>query len=716
MRHWRVRRIGIDELVCRGRQEASKVLERIGVVKRNGPGLRDTLDVDRFRAVGPRRFFDGAVSERTSRLLIDRMPAARDEVVAVAEDVCRGRFDLLGYSRLSFGEPVDWHLDPVAGRRAPLVHWSRLDPLDTTLVGDHKVVWELNRHQWMVRLGQAYRLTGDLRYARAFGAYMGQWIDANPPGMGINWVSSLEVALRLISWCWSLFLLRGAPALSPGLFGRVLEAIWVHASHVERYLSYYFSPNTHLTGEALGLVYAGLVFPELPSAERWRTLGARILVDECERQILNDGVYFEQSTGYARYTLETYLHFLILGARNAWPIPPAVAERVGRMLDSLLALRLPAGPMPQIGDVDGGSLLPLARRAQDDFRGVFATAAALFGRADCAWAAGAPAPEILWLLGPEGLRAFDALRPVPPASTPSRVFAEGGYVVMRSGWEPDGHQLIFDVGPLGCPVSGGHGHADLLSVQCAVFGEPCLVDAGTSCYTADGASRDFFRSTAAHSTVVVDGVPQTAPAGPFRWWERPSARLRQWCSTPQFDFADADHGAYLRLPGAVSHRRRVVFVRTGYWVLVDDLEGGGEHEVELRFQFAPIEVEVDSMLWARACGREGRGLLVRAFANVSLKPAVHSGELAPMQGWVSPAYGQRQPAPVLVYSTVTRLPLRIMTLLLPTLSPNAPAPSVAPVVDGDTMPVGLVREDTGETVSFGDPGVFVTGPGRDRLD
>src|SRR5262249_57302411 len=120
----------------------------------------------------------------------------------------------------------------------------------------------------------------------------------------------------------------------------------------------------------------------------WRMLGARILVDQSERQILPDGVYFEQSTGYARYTLELYLHFLVLGARNAWSIPPAVSERVGKLLDFLLSVRSPDGSMPQIGDADSGSLLPLTRRSQDDFRGVFATAAALLGRADCAWAAG----------------------------------------------------------------------------------------------------------------------------------------------------------------------------------------------------------------------------------------------------------------------------------------------------------------------------------------
>src|SRR3989454_4983690 len=463
MRRRRVRPIGIDELVCRGRQEAAKWLERTGTITQNGAGLHHALDVERVRVFGARRFFEGAVSERTPRLLIDRMPAARDEVLSVADAVCSGSFDLLGYSRLHFGEPVDWHLDPISGRRAPIVHWSRLDPLDAGVVGDHKVVWELNRHQWMVRLGQAYRLTGDLRYARAFAAYLRQWMDANPPGMGINWASSLEVALRLISWCWSLLLFRASSALSPELFVDMLGAIRAHASHVERYLSYYFAPNTHLTGEALGLFYAGVVFPELRAAPRWRALGVRILLRQLERHVLPDGVYFEQSTCYQRYTIEIYLHLMMLAARNAVALPPELDERIQKLVDVLVAVRRPDGSIPSTGDADGGWLLPLATRAPDDFRGVFSTAAALFGRSDYAWAARGVAPETLWLLGTDGLRAFEALRPAPPAAPVSRLFADGGLGVMRSGWDARAHHLVFDVGPLGCPINAGHGHADLLS-------------------------------------------------------------------------------------------------------------------------------------------------------------------------------------------------------------------------------------------------------------
>ena len=737
MRLGRLLRMGIPELASRGRQEASKWLDRLGapgsldcrpqgILRRKiaaGPGQAEVpvrvrewdLEgaavalLDRFREVAPGRFFEGAMSEQTPTLLGTYIPGARDLVMAAADAVCQGRFDLLGYRGLVFGDPVDWHLDPVSGRRAPLVHWSRLNPLDPDVVGDNKVVWELNRHQWLIHLGQAYRLTGDERYAERFAGYVGEWMEANPPGVGINWASSLEVALRLISWCWALHLFRASRALSPRLFVGMLDGIWAHASHVERYLSYYFSPNTHLTGEALGLFYAGVVFPDFRAARRWRDLGLRILVQQSERQVLPDGVYFEQSTCYQRYTVEIYLHFLILAARNGVAVPAAVGQRVQRMVDFLLAIHHPDGSIPQIGDADGGSLLPPAARSPDDFRGLFSTAAAFFRRSDYAWAAGSRAPETIWLLGEAGLKAFAALTPAAPAPAPSRLFADGGYVAMRSGWDRHAHHLIYDVGPLGCPVSGGHGHADLLSIQCSVFGEPYLVDPGTCFYTMDRDWRDFFRSTAAHSTVAIDGVGQATPAGPFAWGARPRVRLRRWVSTETFDLADAEHDGYRCLPDPVGHRRRVLFVKPRYWVVVDDLEGAAEHRVELRFQFAPMRVTLGPDLWARAHGSRGHGLLIRAFATVPLKAEIREGQVAPIQGWVSPDYGQRRPAPVLIYSAAARLPLRIVTLLLPVGEPLASPPAVSPLMEQGPGPVGLVFANSQETVRFDEQEFVVSG-------
>ena len=698
--------MSIDELICRGRQEAFKWLERTGAVAPGRPVRHQVPDVERVRTLGPRRFFEGAVSDRTPQL-IERTPAARNDIVAAADAACEGRFDLLGYSGLSFGHPVDWHLDPISGRRAPFRHWSRLRALDAVEVGDHKVVWELNRHHWLVRLGQAYQLTGDGRYADAFASYVRQWLRANPPGMGINWASSLEVALRLIAWCWCLMLFRKSAALSPDLGAEMLDAIGTHATHVERYLSSYFSPNTHLTGEALGLFYAGALLADEARAARWRARGAGILVEQSARQILPDGVYFEQSTCYQRYTVEIYLHFLILAARRGVTVPTVVAQRVQRMLDFLLAVRRPDGSLPAIGDGDGGWLLPLVPRTPADGRGIFSTAAAWFQRADYAWAADGTAPETVWLLGPDAAGPRDASASTPPAMSPSKLFADGGYAVMRSGWNPDAHHLVFDVGPLGCPVSAGHGHADLLSVQASAFGESYLVDSGTYCYTAEPAWRDFFRSTSTHSTVVVDGAGQADPAGPFAWRSRPGATLRRWVCADGFDFADAHHHAYRRLADPVVHRRRVVFVKPRYWVIVDDLAGLAEHRVELRFQFAPIDVVRDPTGWARARGKGGHGLLLQAFARAPLKMEILEAELAPIQGWISPDYGRRQPAPLLIYSTVTRLPLRIVTLILPTQDALASPPAVSALLGTGAGPVGIEFGPDDELVVIGEQDIIV---------
>ena len=374
------------------------------------------------------------------------------------------------------------------------------------------------------------------------------------------------------------------------------------------------------------------------------------------------------------------------------------------MLDFILAVRLPDGSVPQIGDADSGTLVPLSRRAQDDVRGVLSTAAVLFGRADCAWASGGDTLDPLWLLGPDALTTFDHLRPAPPVRPPSRHFEQGGYVIMRSDWQRDGQVLIFDVGPLGGAGSAGHGHADLLSVQCAAFGEPFLVDAGTFCYTGDPVARDFFRGSASHSTVLVDGQSQAEPGGPFQWSDHQRAEIGEWRSTPELDFADACYRAHERGTGFVGHRRRVLYVRGRYWVIVDDLEGEGEHQVDLRFQFAPVELRLDGAWRASARSASGQTLVLHPFCARPWLATVHCGELDPTQGWISREYGQRQPAPMLQYRVQTALPFRIATVMAP-VGAGRRAPVVSAMFDAKQAPVGIVFDETGERLSFGDGGM-----------
>src|SRR5262249_38852217 len=152
-----------------------------------------------------------------------------------------------------------------------------------------KIVWELNRHQYFSTLGQAYWVTNDEKYAQTFANHITDWIEKNPPKLGINWASSLEVAFRSISWIWALYFFRSSTSLTPQVFAHILKIIYLNALHLETFLSTYFSPNTHLTGEALGLFYIGTIFPEFKDSERWRHTGRGILSDQLERHVQSDG-------------------------------------------------------------------------------------------------------------------------------------------------------------------------------------------------------------------------------------------------------------------------------------------------------------------------------------------------------------------------------------------------------------------------------------------
>lgn len=678
--------MGMTEAGYRSWQESSKWIERRrldrqtidppAVVRREAPSIAGRLSGgDAVDVILNRQFFAGAAPDSITaicRLFPDEYVRIQDD----ADTLLTGHFDLLGYQGLSFGTPIDWQLDPIRHLRAPLVHWSKIDHLNPSVVGDAKIAWELNRHQWIVRLAQAFAVTRDQRYAAAAVNVIEDWNEANPTGCGLNWASSLEVAFRLIAWTWTVALLRDSGAVSAAFTTRLLASVHAHAAHIRKYLSYYFSPNTHLTGEALGLFYAGTMFPHFRDAADWRATGARILIEQSRAQITDDGVYFEQATSYQRYTCEFYIHFLLLAARNGIAVPGEIRARLLSMLDFLISMRRPDGTMPLIGDSDDGWLLPLVRREPDDFRGLFAVAAAMFNRADYAKAAGQIMPEVLWLLGRDGEKQFDDANHKATLAAKSRVFARGGYAVMRGGRGRDGHQLIVDVGPLGCPVSGAHGHADLLSIECSVFGDPVIVDPGTYAYTPEPEWRDYFRSSAAHSTVTIDGTSQAEPSGPFHWTSRPRAVLREWISRTEFDLVDAEHNAYVNLDRPVVHRRRVVFVKPAFWVVIDDLTGDGPHAVDVSWQFAPIAAEVTASGHCRVDTKRGSVLWLLPFAATPLSNEIKNGALQPTRGWISKRYGRKQPAPALVCSATADLPLRVVTVLFPTRDRRAPAPLV----------------------------------------
>ncbi len=666
------------EWLTRGRQELAKWQERLfskGCAEMSDAQLRkalsgastpdildETLSALRKRMRETPRLTP-AFNQRAevTRLMRERFPAETQRLIAQADDICAGRFTIFEQT-FDFGTTPDWHREPRSGKRTPLEHWSKLDYLNPDFAGDKKFTWELSRHQCFITLGQAYWLTGDEKYAARFVELVNDWIAANPPKQGINWASSLELAFRVIAWTWALHYFADAPSVTNEFFKRMLKSLIQQTQHVETYLSHYFSPNTHLTGEALALLYVGTALPELQQAERWRSTGQRILLQWLPRHVGRDGVYFEQASYYHRYTADFYAHLWLLaemtGEETATQTHEKLREKLTGLFEHLMWITRPDGTATFYGDDDGGKLLWFSGRKTDDWRDTLATGAALFNRSDWKSVAGEvnSAGELLWLLGAEGWQSYDALKAEAPTAN-FKAFVESGYYVMRDGWDGDAGYVLLDSGRHG-GMTCGHAHSDALSFEFATAGVTWLVDPGTFTYTGDAALRNEIRSSFSHNTVSVDGETQSLPDKAFTWRHTAQSLVRE-CRNNDAELAvTGQQNGYVRLNDPVRQRRSFNFLKKNFaaansasarLVIRDEMEALAAHRYALHFHFAPgCEVVIESEGRARVSHPTGKTLQVSWQKGSG--EFLTEAEWQVTQGWVSRCYGQREPAQVLTIS------------------------------------------------------------------
>lgn len=630
----------ISEIGDRFRQTASTFIERNVPAWYNGeetreiPGFSD--DIERFLSINQSVFFASMDDIDVTKSKLETSFASEiPKILEKADDICRGYFNFLGYERLNFGQGVpDFHLDAVSGKTFEKMHWSRIGLNDDEATGDKKVVWELNRHQYFSTLGQAYLLSGDEKYADTFAAHLHGWFDQNPHKIGVNWLSSLEIAFRSISWIGAIRFFKNSPHLTPELFGRTVKYLYLQARHIETYLSTHFSPNTHLTGEALGLYFIGSFLSEANKLHKWKEKGYDIMMDALDFQIGADGVYCEQSSHYSRYTADFYATLMILRRREGLPIETRHLEKLESLYEFLMHIAPRNGETPFFGDEDGGRLYFFDDRPVGDFRPSLALGAVLFNRADFKFAAGDATPELLWLTGAGGLGDYRTMETKEPEES-DRAFTSGGFFVTRSSWREDANYLLIDCGPHGF-LNGGHAHADALGFVLSFDGVPVFVDSGTYLYAVNKAERERFRSSFAHNCLVVNGESSSIPAGPFSWKTQANARLLDWTVSEDGAFFRGTHDGFGRF--GVEYVREIRF-QNGEIEIADIIDCAEANSYELHFILDPaIECYIDggSARFERS-DRLDWGMTMKT--EVSAEVAVEFD--ATVEAWeISPVYGK----------------------------------------------------------------------------
>src|SRR6266849_1904592 len=588
--------------------------------------------------------------------------AGRELLIDFANQVCEGRFPFLAYGTADLGRQPRWNVDFISGAKWPLIllenrRYLRFDGAEV------KVPFELSRLQFLPILGKAHVLTGDVRYREAAKDLLAHWIQSNPVRMGVNWTIAMEAALRAMSICFLLNLLFPFRREEQAWLTTVTRSLVQHVLYIEANIEFsHLSTSNHYLSDVVGLYCLSVFLDGEGMAARRREYRRRIEA-EMAKQVYEDGGDYEASTGYQVLVTQLFTTALLLmrGDRSA-PATPAFVERLRMMFRFLNTVASSSGELPQVGDCDDGRtelliddlqqmihssasernslkvphLLGLGQRLLGEGAGV-GDDAAWYGLTDAA-----PIPNSESQMGPGSAYAI-------------RVLPKSGIGVLQHG----SAELLFFAIPNGIFGKGSHTHNDKLSFVLRVGGQEVLCDCGTGCYTRDIATRNRFRSTKAHNTLLIDGAEQNhidaGPSGLFILGNEAAVSSIQHGKEAQGYFLRASHTGYCSL--GVKHTRTVHAIKNERsFVIEDELEGDGVHDFEFNLQLAPNRnAQLASAENGIMCRIVGDPEVQLAIAG----PAGLHGTIQP--SLISSTYGATVPAAKVCIRGRAAVPARITT-------------------------------------------------------
>lgn len=580
--------------------------------------------------------------------------ACPDQVRATtraADRVCRHEFDILGSGpfvpvdpgrpKVGDYQPIDWYLDPILNLRfpekVPYKSWNLMEMRPG--LADVKLPWEIGRCQHWLPLAQAFAITRDERYAAEILNQHDDFVEANPVGFGIQWTCTMDVAIRALNWAQALELVQSRTAMPALRLEMMYASLFTVGHFIERNLeNHYEVTSNHFLSNVIGLFGLGVLFADLPSGQRWLGQCRGWLEQEMRVQVLPDGADYESSVPYHRLVTELFLSGWRSAECEGTSLSASYREKLAAMVDFLRQVLRPDGKVPQIGDADDGRVhifSDYGRWDPQDARHIFAPAAAILGRPEWALAGD---PWASWETAWWGCNMPDIAG--VEVSPVAQFFPDAGLAVVKN----DRHYLLIANAKVGTNGFGNHKHNDLLSFEFHDRGTPVFVDPGSYVYTSNPEMRNHFRSTAAHNTVVVDGVEQNEfkTEWLFRMFEKAIPEHVEFVSNAESTRYRGRHHGYARLPQPVIHERALTLQHdSGVLSITDSFYGHGQHTMAWHFHCAPgISVTPSGAGQCQLAAGDSRWSLRFADALASSIAA----------SWYSPSYGVRQPATVIAFA------------------------------------------------------------------
>lgn len=603
-------------------------------------------------------FFNDA---RTLRPALERVLCeySRQSLQSTAQQILAGSFPYFDRLSYSCGFPPRWYENPATGERVQSSRpWTTMR-FASPDYGDLKYILEPSRFLFVYPLARAYALTGDEKFPAAFWVVIEDWAKNAPPMSGPLWICGQESCLRILAWSFALYAFLNSPATTPDRASRLTSMVAAHAWRAEQTLGYARSQRSnHLISEAVGLWTAAVLFPELQASNRWRETGTTLLREATVDQITPEGLHLQYSFSYQRMVVHLLLWALRLAQVQNLKLPVEVNERTTAALGVLSAVVDPvSGRAPNFGANDGTLIFPLSSCDFGDYRPLLQLGSAVLGQP------GLPRDEwdeaAVWFgAKPQASNPDSPATNLPETTGFHRLGSSQSWALIHASRY---HRRPFQ--------------ADQLHVDLWHRGVNLACDPGTYLYNGAPPWDNEFARTRVHNTLTIDGEDQMRRAGRFLWVDWSSAtRLtgNQSSETLQRSF-EGEHNGYERL-GAI-HHRVVKFLADGCWLVIDDVRGTGEHEICLhwllpdlpinRVSENPFQVGFDlgqtPILWTIFGSVPGKADLIRG--GKSMTDTLEQFDTRTL-GWISPTYGELQPAVSLVYRVKLSLPVRLITVLL----------------------------------------------------
>lgn len=401
---------------------------------------------------------------------------------------------------------------------------------------DVKYVWEFNRHQFLHHLGIAYYLTGEEKYAKKFKSLIIDWIKKNPPLYGVNWVSGLEISIRLITWIFSLWFFRKSKLINnSSFFKEISKSMFQHAY----YLRYFYTKNSfnHTVGELFGVYFFSKSFDSSIVLKKWENKFFKKFKSQIFLQTRSDGVNIEQSINYHRFVLEFFTLFLILNKNG---LEEKYIKRIEKMFTFLLYTIKPNEKYPAIGDgYDDGSILPLNYNQGNKYKDLINLGSLIYRRGDLKYISKDFSIISLLFFGYNGYLTFKDIQIERPTEN-FKLFERSGFITLRNSWSSKSNYLFLDFGKFG-PLHAPHSHSDITNIILSVKGKDILIDSGTYSYNS-WAIRSLFRSSKSHNIVSINSNNQAQILSWFAWKKKPKIKKYIKKKANKFNFSCYHNG------------------------------------------------------------------------------------------------------------------------------------------------------------------------------